>query len=522
MLKSAAIAVMLTAMALAQDTGVLRITVAVTDADGNAIPIPRARLLISDNPTTREPRAVRTGADGSIEIKLPAGNYTVESDVPVRLGGRTFAWTQMLDVAAGRETVLALTGANAEASADTSTPGGIVTAMPADGAAILNKWQHSIAEIWTPSRHATGFVIDSRGLIATNLHTIGDATEVSVEFGSAKERLKVAGRVVASDRTKGVSLVWIDPEVVKARTPIAPACAAGSQPEVAHNDHVISIIAPILEAKSAIPGTVIRPDAQSFRADWRLDAGSTGGPVFTADGTAVGITVGEDEEQTIGGRRDAYVIPLSNACTVIAAAEQKITGAKAPPAMPLRTEAGLPRARSAKIGEPQAPRVQPPVIRAEDFDIVLLTPSTVTRDQSMWSPRSFFGYWSPYVAAAPQSLFVRVTPQFEESFWKTLARGAASTQGVALPPMPSFNANFLRMRAFCGNTEVMPIHAFRIETPLDKRGTIREGLYVFGLADFGPHCASIRFDLFSEKSPNKADGKTIDPAIITKVVDASR
>lgn len=522
MFKAAAIAVMLTVAAVSQDTGELRITVVVTDADGNAIPIPRAQLLISDNPTTREPRAVRTTADGSIEIKLPAGNYTVESDVPVRLGGRIFAWTQMLDVAAGRETVLALTAANAETSVDASPAGNTVRATPADGAAILNKWQHSIAEIWTPSRHATGFVVDSRGLIATNLHTIGDATDVTVEFNTAKERLKVAGRVVASDRTKGVSLIWIDPDIVKARTPIAPACAAASQPEVAHDDRVVSIIAPMLEAKSAIPGTVIQPDAQSFRADWRLEAGSTGGPVFAADGTAVGITVGDDEDQTNSGRRDSYVIPLSNACSVIAAAEQKITGAKAPSAAPLRTEAGLPRARIARIGDPQAPRVQPPVIRAEDFDIVLLTPETVTRDQSLWSPRSFFGYWSPYVAAAPQSLFVRVTPQFEESFWKTLARGAASTQGVALPPMPSFSASFLRMRAFCGNTEVMPIHGFRIETPLDKRGTIREGLYVFALTDFGPHCGSIRFDLFSEKSPNKADGKTIDPAIVAKVVEASR
>src|SRR5687768_2565560 len=94
--------------ASAQESGLLRISAVLTDANGNPTPIPRAQLLISENPTSQEPRRVRTGADGTVEIKLPPGNYTVESDLPVTLGGRSFAWTQMLDVTAGRDTELAL------------------------------------------------------------------------------------------------------------------------------------------------------------------------------------------------------------------------------------------------------------------------------------------------------------------------------------------------------------------------------------------------------------------------------
>src|SRR5687768_11207367 len=56
--------------ASAQESGVLRISVVLTDATGNPTPIPRAQLLISDNPTTQEPRRIRTGADGTVEIKL--------------------------------------------------------------------------------------------------------------------------------------------------------------------------------------------------------------------------------------------------------------------------------------------------------------------------------------------------------------------------------------------------------------------------------------------------------------------
>jgi S1-C subfamily serine protease len=519
---SAILALLLTASISAQDTGVLRITVVLTDASGNAIPIPRAQLLISDNPTTNEPRRVRTGANGVVEIKLPAGNYTVESDIPVTFGGRHFVWTQMLDVTAGRDTVLTLTTANADADADTSGATGRNAATHADGAAILNKWQGSLAEIWSPTSHATGFVIDARGLIATHERTLGDATDVEVEFGaSAADRVKIPGRVIASERAHGVTIIWVDPDAIRSRPPIAPVCSAVT-PAVSHEEKVVALVAPMLEPKNAINGSASHADAQSFRVDWRLEDGTAGGPVFTADGTAIGIAVGQDEPDRARWK-ESYVIPLRNACPVIAAAEQKMSGAKPPAATMLRTEAGVPRTRMPTVGEAkQSSRLQPPVISAADFDIALVTPPMITGDQSTWSPRSFFGYWASYVTNAPEVLFVRASPQFEESVWRVLARGAAATQGVRLPPMPSFNANFLRMRAFCGGTEVTPIHRFIIEMPVQGRAPIREGLYVFAQADFGTECASVRFELFSQKSPNRADSRTIDPTIFAKIAAASK
>ncbi len=155
------------------------------------------------------------------------------------------------------------------------------------------------------------------------------------------------------------------------------------------------------------------------------------------------------------------------------------------------------------IKDAKTPRLQAPLLSASEFDVSLLTPAMIDADQGSSSPRSFFGAWAPYVANAPQVLFMRVSPQFGESFWKMLARGAASTQGVVLPPLGSFNANFLRMRAFCGGVEVAPIHRFIIETRIEGRKPMREGLDVFALTDFGPHCPSVRVDMFSEKSPNQ-------------------
>ena len=44
--------------------------------------MPRYVLLVSDNPASAPPREVVTGTDGTADVKLPPGNYTLESDRP--------------------------------------------------------------------------------------------------------------------------------------------------------------------------------------------------------------------------------------------------------------------------------------------------------------------------------------------------------------------------------------------------------------------------------------------------------
>ena len=65
------------------------------------------------------------------------------------------------------------------------------------------------------------------------------------------------------------------------------------------------------------------------------------------------------------------------------------------------------------------------------------------------------------------------------------SRGAAMTQGMALPKIARFQSGFLRMRVLCGSTEVMPIHPFRIERQVSETTAVWEGLYVFDPAALG-------------------------------------
>src|SRR5580765_2040923 len=103
-----------------QELGVLHIKVVVVDAERNRTPVPRHALLISDNPASAAPRRIVTALDGTADVRLRPGNYTVESDRPFTFQGKAYQWTKTIHVAAGREAVLELTADNAEIEAATS------------------------------------------------------------------------------------------------------------------------------------------------------------------------------------------------------------------------------------------------------------------------------------------------------------------------------------------------------------------------------------------------------------------
>jgi hypothetical protein len=128
-----------------------------------------------------------------------------------------------------------------------------------------------------------------------------------------------------------------------------------------------------------------------------------------------------------------------------------------------------------------------------------------------------FSNWSEYVADFPPVLLVRVTPKLVESFWTKVARGAAMTQGMALPPIKHFTSGFSRMRAFCGDAEVTPIHPFKLEQRVSETDAIYEGLYVFDPAALGPSCGAVKLVLYSEKEPEKGDTQVVDGKVVEQI-----
>jgi S1-C subfamily serine protease len=528
---------LLAAATAIQQSGVLKITVTVVDADGHVKPVPRHALLISDNPVSAAPQRVVTSIDGTAQARLKPGNYTIESDEPLIFLGKAYAWTQTLDVPGGRDTVLELTAANAEVGTPVAVRGG--GAEPGSASALLIDWQDSVVSIWSPTQLGSGFVIDTRGLIATNQRLVGKATDVEVQLSPSK---KVPARVVAADATKDVAILRIDPAAITH----ARAMTLSYSKTVNEKEKLYALEAPLDDRRSLASAIVSKVTAHSVVTNVSLDERSAGVPLINAAGEVVAITTTSDDGHAIHDIAPA-AIRIDEARAVIAEAVKEIDSSAPPAATPLPVEPEHPFDDDA-LGEAARKRsgsVSAYQVSAADFDVSVVTPVMLygmrhreersagrgrgagagppagNREALLKGIRALqeFANWEDYVYDYPPVVMIRATPKLVENFWTSLGRTAAQTQGVDISALKHLKAPFARMQVSCGDADVTPIHPFLIERRVGEREYVYEGLYVFAPDAIGPHCGTVKLTLYSGRPLDKGDVHTIDAKIVQQVWD---
>ena len=509
-------------------TSVLHISVTIVDADRRPVPVARHALLVSDNPASSLPSRVVTRADGTAEIRLRPGNYTVESDRPAVLQGRAYQWTHIVDIAAGRDATLELTAANAEIGPVTAEME--ATTTPAERlpeASLLAKWQSSVVGLWTEHRHAAGFIVSGKGLVATSRSGIGDAMSVEVQLSPTD---KVVGRVLATDVVHDVAVVQIDPAAATS-APVPLACGSDEATRVTSAQDLLTIDVPFLGTKSAASGAVLTLDPYFIDTDLALAPSSAGGPVFTGDGPAVGLTSMPDTDADVR-RAPVRVVRASAICALVSAAEQKLAAAAPTSAahLPVESSKPLPPTDIQSAASARGFSLSSYASSSSEFDILFITPVLLASAESQRGRTggasdtlsglravTDFGEWSRYVSEAPPVLFIRATPKLAESFWMKFARGAASTQGASIPPIKRLGPGFSRMRVLCGNKEITPVHPFRIRARVSETDAVDEGFYAFDPMAIGPECGTVSLVLSSVKDPDKTETRVVDPAVIAQV-----
>lgn len=504
----------------------LTVTVVLVNAAGTALPVPRHALLVSDYPPSAAPQRIVTTEEGTAGLYVRPGRYIVESEAGVAIDGRAYHWTEIVDVAAGTDTRLSLTvdnahveiltdetgAARAGAVLDLAAPG--VRAADASPSALLRRWRDHVVSIWSPTRHASGLVVDARGVIATSHRAIGGAASVEVQFAPD---VKVSGRVVVADRDRDVALIQVDPSAFASATPANLECSGPTMP-LRDEDEVYAIGVPMRDAPDLSFGTVRRVTSRLVVADFALGRLSAGGPVLDDEGALVGFaSVADGGDDYLYG--ESPIVSLDHACAALQSVDDVLTGA-APTLARLPVEPGdsiaasvLDVAVAARGGD-----VGPYTMSSKDFDLAFITPVMVHAALNQSDPPKMdFSNWNDYVREAAPVLLIRVTPKRSESFWMKLVRGAAMTQGQRLPPITSFKSGFDRLRAFCGEVEVTPIHPFRLELRLSETEAVHEGLSVFAPEALGVDCGTVRLLLYSEDDPDEADTVSVDMAVLRRI-----
>jgi hypothetical protein len=345
--------------------------------------------------------------------------------------------------------------------------------------------------------------------------------------------IKVPGNVVATDVDRDVAVVSIDPKAVASIRPIQLSCGAAAKP-IAGGDEVFTIASALHEEKSMISGKIGWVEPHRVMSDLTLPTGAAGGPVFVARGDVIGLTSIVDENDR-ASRGDSPIVRREDVCAVVASAEQKAKADAPPPGihLPVEPSQAFPSDALKAAAEHHTGTLRPYQLSTSTYDVAFITPVLTYAAQAQQSagrgsrtPESMqmlarplldFSNWSEYVSDFPPVLLVRVTPKLVEGFWTTVARGPARTQGVAIPPIKHFASGFLRLRALCGETEVTPIHPFKMEQRISDTDAIYEGLYVFDPGALGPQCGTVKVVLYSEKDPDKADTRVVDSAIVQQI-----
>jgi regulator of sirC expression with transglutaminase-like and TPR domain len=169
-------------------------------------------------------------------------------------------------------------------------PGGADTPPVRGVEQVAETAQKSVAVITVLGRDGkrqglgTGFVVRPDGLIATNLHVIGEARPVRVELADGK-RYDVTA-VHASDRSLDLALVQIDAHDLPALSLGDSAALKNGQPVVAiGNPHglIRSVVSGVVSGTRSIDGRKL------IQVAIPIEPGNSGGPLLDRRGRVVGI-----------------------------------------------------------------------------------------------------------------------------------------------------------------------------------------------------------------------------------------
>jgi hypothetical protein len=144
--------------------------------------------------------------------------------------------------------------------------------------------------------------------------------------------------------------------------------------------------------------------------------------------------------------------------------------------------------------------------------------------QGTYRPFDEFRNWREYIGDYRPILLINAEPNAGESFWGAVGRGVAANYGIAVRANIRYKTDFYRMKLFCGDKEVEPIHPGKIFRAMNVKDRFVKaqdatfaGLYAYPANSISPSCGTVRVEVYSEKNPNKADVKNLEAKSIARI-----
>lgn len=514
----------------------LKLHVVLVDKDLNQKPVPFLTVNLHNAAQPNATIALKTGLDGTVEHAIAPGRYSITTPKPVELGGKRFTWNIETELK-GPEQQIVLSNDNAKVEEIVGAPAATAAVASGDLTEQFKRLKNTVVTVLSESGHGTGFFVDSKGLLLTNQHVVGNSEYLAVQFDAEH---KIAAKLLASDAQKDVALLWANMSALPGAG-VAPLNGSGTpKSNVQEGERVFTIGSPLSLEKILTTGIVSKVDAHAIISDININPGNSGGPLFNSAGSVIGLT-------TFGTRGDggpgvSGIVRIEEALPLLEQNRAKLTGT--PPSgalLPVEPVTPYPLAGLTAALKEEKFDTRPYYFTGGDFDIGLSTPPLDYREheekrlraerernkrnkkkgnasentESEDTPKE----WESAAGEHKAVFGVIVFPKAKEGF------GSAFGRAMLAPYSPAklkFKTDFYKMRLFCGEKEIQPIHPGRIPLTVSmQNAAVRMndstyyGIYSYPPDAVSPECGQVRLEIYSSKDNAQAVVKVLD----TKTVD---
>ncbi len=409
--------------------------------------------------------------------------------------------------------------------------------------------KNSVVTVWSDiGGHGSGFIISEEGLILTNFHVVGPSEYAAVQFN---DNLKVEARILATDSERDVAVLWAD------ISPFVDATAVKFvdikiQPTAQEGERVIAIGSPLHQLKVMTTGVVSKVEERAILSDVNINHGNSGGPLFNSLGEVIGINAFGDTPKYLrgqGGPGLSGIIRIEQAVPVIEEAKKQIIASKKPSArlLPVEPKGDYPLDAVREVALEKKFDLKPYFFDVGKFQVKLLTPRLKYREATEFEREALKGRknrdkkseikanlnpyqnlygWAEYLGHYKPVLQIQAVPEIAEtagSLWTRALVGGLT--GVMIPGGKyKYKADFYRMKLFCGNTEVEPIHPARIahfSNEVNYFRTLKDatyfGVYTYPANAINETCGTVRIEVVSAQKPNDPQIENIKPQHIQRL-----
>jgi hypothetical protein len=509
------------------DLAKVRVRVILVDQDLNQKPVPFLLVSLKSGAKSVD---LKTGLDGTVETQLPPGKYVITTPKPAELGGRSFSWSVPVTLAGPQQNV-DLTNDNAK-SEEISAPAS-AHAPENSGSGDLTehfkRLKNTVVTVISESGHGTGFFVDSKGLLLTNQHVVGNSEYLAVQFDREH---KIAARLIAADSQKDVALLQVNLAALPNASPAPLSHATSGKPPVQEGERVFTIGSPLTLDKIITTGIVSKVEPHTIISDININPGNSGGPLFNGAGQVIGLT-------TFGTRGDggpgvSGIVRIEEALTLLEQNRGKVNGTPPGTLLPVEPLTPYPVEGLKESLKEEKFDPRPYYLSAGEFNVALSTPPFDYReeeerrlaaerthkkrnkknDQAADSADNSDApkQWEEDAGAHPAVFGIYVMPQAKEGFGSALGRSFSVNPTAKL----KFKTDFQRLKLFCGSKEVEPILPGRVPVTVSVRNpgvkmddSTYKGAYLFPPDAVNPECGVVKLAIYSSKSEEPVI-KTLD------------